>query len=108
MYLSICMLTNIHFFFIYNYFVMIFICIYVLINLLVSHPFLAPVLVPRFRKPDNYLCSKVQKTIISKLRRSATAPTDVALKDYEGIFHDASAFVKRGLTIKRLRSAEFY
>lgn len=98
-------LTNIHLFLI---FLLFRYDIYALINLLVSHPFLAPVLVPRFRKPDNYLCSKVQKTIISKMRRSATAPTDVALKDYEGIFHDASAFVKRGLTIKRLRSAEFY
>lgn len=72
-----------------------------------SHP-----VVPRFRKPDNYLCSKAQKRPCSLLRRSATAPTGVGnLKNethQESIFHDASEFVKRGLTIKRLRSAEFY
>lgn len=67
----------------------------------------------RFRKPDNYLSSRVQKKLISKLRRSATAPDGVAnMKNERGeghqdsIFHDASAFVKRGLTIKRLRSDE--
>lgn len=72
-----------------------------------SHP-----VVPRFRKPDNYLCSRAQKRPSSMLRRSATAPTGVAnMKNethQESIFHDASEFVKRGLTIKRLRSAEFY
>ncbi|CAH0587933.1 unnamed protein product [Chrysodeixis includens] len=62
----------------------------------------------RFRKPDNYLCSRALKRPSCLLRRSATAPTGVAnLKNethQESIFHDASAFVKRGLTIKRLRS----
>lgn len=51
------------------------------------------------------------KRVTSKLRRSETAPSSVAnMKNethQEGLFHDASAFVKRGLTIKRLRSAEF-
>ncbi|CAG9130189.1 unnamed protein product [Plutella xylostella] len=59
----------------------------------------------RFRKPDNYLCA--QKREKSKLRRSATAPSGVGNMKHEhqdSIFHDASAFVKRGLTIKRLRS----
>ncbi|XP_053612027.1 phosphatidylinositol 5-phosphate 4-kinase type-2 alpha isoform X1 [Plodia interpunctella] len=56
----------------------------------------------RFRKPDNYLYSRVQKR--SSLRRSATAPSGVANMNQESIFHDASEFVKRGLTIKRLRS----
>ncbi|XP_046966512.1 phosphatidylinositol 5-phosphate 4-kinase type-2 alpha isoform X2 [Vanessa cardui] len=64
--------------------------------------------VPRFRKPDNYLCSRRTKRLNSKLRRSATAPSGVgdlkADAHQEGIFHDASEFVKRGLTIKRLRS----
>ncbi|XP_049871431.1 phosphatidylinositol 5-phosphate 4-kinase type-2 beta isoform X2 [Pectinophora gossypiella] len=61
----------------------------------------------RFRKPDNYLCSRVQKRFTSNLRRSATVPTGVgSVKSdhHDSIFHDASAFVKRGLTIKRLRS----
>ncbi|PZC85186.1 phosphatidylinositol 5-phosphate 4-kinase type-2 alpha isoform X1 [Helicoverpa zea] len=62
----------------------------------------------RFRKPDNYLCSRPQKRPGGLLRRSATAPNGVAnLKNethQESIFHDASEFVKRGLTIKRLRS----
>lgn len=70
-----------------------------------------PILVPRFRKPDNYLCSRALKRPSSTLRRSATAPTGVAnMKNethQESIFQDASAFVKRGLTIKRLRSG-FY
>ncbi|CAH2087154.1 unnamed protein product [Euphydryas editha] len=61
----------------------------------------------RFRKPDNYLCSRTRR-VNSKLRRSATAPSGVGeLRTdchQEGIFHDASEFVKRGLTIKRLRS----
>ncbi|XP_014357428.1 phosphatidylinositol 5-phosphate 4-kinase type-2 alpha isoform X1 [Papilio machaon] len=62
----------------------------------------------RFRKPDNYLCSRAMKRVTNKLRRSETAPSNVAnMKNethQEGLFHDASAFVKRGLTIKRLRS----
>lgn len=64
--------------------------------------------VPRFRKPEKYLCSRALKRP-SSLRRSATAPSGVAdLQGHQDIFHDASAFVKRGLTIKRLRSAEFF
>lgn len=78
---------------------------------MIWHPLPHPVPVPRFRKPDNYLCSRALKRPSCLLRRSATAPTGVAnLKNethQESIFHDASAFVKRGLTIKRLRSAEF-
>ncbi|XP_028025863.1 phosphatidylinositol 5-phosphate 4-kinase type-2 beta isoform X1 [Bombyx mandarina] len=58
----------------------------------------------RFSHPDNYLRSKARKRAISSLRRSATAPTGVADLHQDSIFHDASAFVKRGLTIKRLRS----
>ncbi|KOB76397.1 putative phosphatidylinositol-4-phosphate 5-kinase, type II, beta isoform 1, partial [Operophtera brumata] len=59
----------------------------------------------RFRKPENYLWAQKRH---STLRRSATAPSGVAnMKNethQESIFSDASAFVKRGLTIKRLRS----
>ncbi|XP_047995812.1 phosphatidylinositol 5-phosphate 4-kinase type-2 alpha isoform X1 [Leguminivora glycinivorella] len=56
----------------------------------------------RFRKPDSYLRPR-QRKVINKLRRSATAPT--AVGDCEqNLFHDATAFMKRGLTIKRLRS----
>ncbi|XP_038222044.1 phosphatidylinositol 5-phosphate 4-kinase type-2 alpha isoform X2 [Zerene cesonia] len=60
----------------------------------------------RFRKPDNYLRSRTSKKFINKLRRSATAPSGVAelRNTQEGLFHDASEFMKRGLTMKRLRS----
>lgn len=80
----------------------------ILLNISISHLLGRPAY--RFRKPDNYLSSRVQKKLISKLRRSATAPDGVAnMKNdphQDSIFHDASAFVKRGLTIKRLRSDE--
>ncbi|XP_041981047.1 phosphatidylinositol 5-phosphate 4-kinase type-2 alpha isoform X1 [Aricia agestis] len=58
----------------------------------------------RFRKPDNYLCSRMTKRLKNMLRRSATAPSGVGERSHEGILHDASAFVKCSLTIKRLRS----
>ncbi|XP_063540095.1 phosphatidylinositol 5-phosphate 4-kinase type-2 alpha isoform X1 [Cydia strobilella] len=56
----------------------------------------------RFRKPDSYLRPRQRK--IMKLRRSATAPTAVGDFTEQNLFHDATAFMKRGLTIKRLRS----
>lgn len=101
---------------IHLYIPIVYVCIYLYLFLIPSWFVLAFLShipsVPRFRKPDNYLMSRVPKRLCGKLRRSATAPTDVAhMKNethQESIFHDASEYFKRGLTIKRLRSADVF